>query len=126
MLKLISQFLIALVALEHLYILWLEMFAWETSGKKVFKGSLKDELFAPTRTLAANQGLYNGFLAAGLAWSLMIKDPAWQFNVSVFFLCCVSIAGVYGALSASRKIFFVQGLPAILALICTLLARFTA
>jgi hypothetical protein len=63
---LLSQILVALIALEHLYILWLEMFAWETTGKKVFKGAMRAELFAPTKVLAANQGLYNGFLAAGL------------------------------------------------------------
>ncbi len=113
----LSACLIGFVALEHLYILWLEMFAWETRGKKVFKGSLADELFKPTKTLAANQGLYNGFLAAGLIWSFFITDPAWKINVATFFLSCVAVAGVYGALTASKKIFFVQALPAIIALI---------
>ncbi len=112
----LGQVLLALVALEHLYILWLEMFAWETRGKKVFRGALRDELFAPTKVLAANQGLYNGFLAAGLIWSLLIADPVWSRHVAVFFLGCVAVAGVYGALTASRKIFFVQALPALLAL----------
>jgi len=115
--KTIGTILTAIVALEHLYILWLEMFAWETKGKEVFKGSLAPELFKPTKTLAANQGLYNGFLAAGLIWTFFITDNAWQTNVSVFFLSCVIIAGIYGALTASKKIFFVQALPAILALI---------
>lgn len=114
--QVISQVLIALVALEHLYMLWLEMFAWETRGKKVFRGALRDELFAPTKVMAANQGLYNGFLAAGLIWSLLIADPVWSRNVAVFFLGCVAVAGMYGALTASRKIFFVQALPALLAL----------
>lgn len=113
----------ALVALEHIYILWLEMFAWETRGKKVFKGSLAPEMFAPTKTLAANQGLYNGFLAAGLIWSLVIFDPIWSSNVAIFFLSCVIVAGLYGALTASRKIFFVQALPAIIAIILVLIAR---
>ena len=106
-----------IVALEHLYIMWLEMFAWETAGKKAFKGSLPDEMFKPTKTLAANQGLYNGFLAAGLIWSFFIEDPNWRFYVAVFFLSCVIVAGLYGAATASRKIFFIQALPALIALI---------
>lgn len=114
--SLVAQFLIALVALEHLYILYIEMFAWETLGKKTFKGSLPDQLFTPTKKLAANQGLYNGFLAAGLIWSFFISDPEWSFNVALFFLSCVLIAGIYGAVTAHRKIFFVQGMPALLAI----------
>lgn len=119
--KLISQLLIALVALEHLYILYMEMFAWETLGKKTFK-TLAPELFKPTKSLAANQGLYNGFLAAGLIWTFFVTDVIWQNNIAVFFLSCVIIAGLYGAYSASRRIFFVQALPAIIALLFTLLA----
>ena len=119
--ELISKILIAIVALEHLYILYMEMFAWETLGKKTFKGSLPDELFKPTKGLAANQGLYNGFLSAGLIWSLFIGDAVWAKNVAIFFLGCVIVAGIYGALSASRKIFFVQALPAIIALVFVLL-----
>lgn len=116
MTSIIAELLIGLVAIEHLYILWLEMFAWETMGKKTFKGSLPEALFTPTKTLAANQGLYNGFLSAGLIWTFFISDPAWHVNVAVFFLSCISIAGVYGGLTASRRIFFVQALPAMLAL----------
>lgn len=112
-----AKVLIALVAIEHLYILYMEMFAWETLGKKSFKGAMPDELFKPTKGLAANQGLYNGFLAAGLIWSLLIQDEFWARNVAVFFLCCVIVAGIYGAATASRKIFFVQALPAIVALV---------
>ena len=115
--QILSTILVALVALEHLYILYMEMFAWETLGKKTFKGSLPNELFKPTKKLAANQGLYNGFLAAGLIWSFFIENPEWQKNIQLFFLGCVIMAGIYGALSASRKIFFVQALPAILALV---------
>lgn len=121
--KLLAQVFTAIVAIEHIYILWLEMFAWETKGKKVFKGSLKEELFKPTKTLAANQGLYNGFLAAGLIWSFMISDTNWQANVAMFFLGCVVVAGVYGALTASKRIFFVQALPAIIAFLLVLLTR---
>ena len=115
--QIFSTILVALVALEHLYILYMEMFAWETLNKKTFKGSLPNELFKPTKKLAANQGLYNGFLAAGLIWSFFIENPEWQKNIQLFFLGCVIVAGIYGALTASRKIFFVQALPAILALV---------
>jgi putative membrane protein len=119
----LSKILIALVALEHLYILYMEMFAWETLGRKTFKGAMPDALFTPTKTMAANQGLYNGFLAAGLIWSLLISDARWSSNVALFFLGCVAVAGIYGAFSASRKIFYTQALPAIVALVVTLLVR---
>ena len=97
------------------------MFAWETFGKKTFKGSLPNELFKPTKKLASNQGLYNGFLSTGLIWSFFLENPEWQKNIQFFFLGCVIVAGIYGALTASRKIFFVQALPAILALATVLL-----
>jgi len=115
--QLLLQIFIGLIALQHIYILWLEMFAWENKGKKVFKGALAPELFKPTKTMAANQGLYNGFLAAGLIWSLFINDLLWQQNVALFFLSCVAIAGIYGAFTASRKIFFVQAMPALMAIV---------
>ena len=112
----IATLLIGLVALEHFYFLWLEMFVWETKGKKAFKGSLAPELFTPTKVLAANQGLYNGFLAAGLTWTFFISTHEWKTNIAAFFLICITIAGIYGALTASKKIFFIQALPAIIAL----------
>lgn len=115
--QLSAQILIALVALIHLFIVYLEMFAWETRGPKVFRGAFARELFKPTRVLAANQGLYNGFLAAGLIWSLFIADPAWARNVATYFLLCVCLAGLFGAATVSRKILLVQGLPAMLALL---------
>lgn len=118
---LISKVLIAIVAIEHFYIFYMEMFAWETLGKKTFKGALPDELFKPTKSLAANQGLYNFFLAAGLAWSLFIEDKNWSFNVAAFFLGCVIIAGCYGAYSAHKKIFYIQALPAIVAMLVLIL-----
>lgn len=121
--KLIANILIGIIALEHLYILYMEMFAWETLGKKTFKGALPDELFKPTKTLAANQGLYNGFLAAGLIWTFFISDEIWRTNISLFFLLCIAVAGLYGTLTASKKIFFVQTLPAIIALIVVLLVK---
>lgn len=111
----------ALVALIHIYILWLEMFAWTTRGRKVFKSFPKD-LFERTKTLAANQGLYNGFLAAGLIWSFFIAEPMWQDNVRYFFLGCVLIAGLYGAATADKKIFFVQSVPALIALLFVFLS----
>ena len=114
--EIIGRILIAIVALEHVYFLWLEMFAWETKGKEVFK-MLPPNLFKPTKVLAANQGLYNGFLAAGLIWTLFITNDLWSFYISVFFLSCVSVAGIYGALTASKRIFFVQALPAIITLV---------
>lgn len=106
------KIVIGIVALFHLYVMWLEMFAWTTKGPKTFKNFEKD-LFPKTKALAANQGLYNGFLAAGLIWTFFISNPEWRFNVSMFFLICVVIAGLYGALTADKKIFFVQGLPAL-------------
>lgn len=119
--KLIAEILIGLVAVEHIYILWLEMFAWTTKGRQTFK-SFPPDLFEPTKSLAANQGLYNGFLAAGLIWSLLIQDEAWRINVACFFLGCVIVAGVFGALTAQKSIFYVQALPAIVALLFILLA----
>ncbi|MBN2627312.1 MAG: DUF1304 domain-containing protein [Spirochaetales bacterium] len=95
------------------------MFAWETAGRKTFK-SLPEDIFESTRGLAANQGLYNGFLSAGLAWSFFISDARWSSNIRLFFLACVITAGVYGAISSSKKIFFMQALPAIIALILVL------
>lgn len=119
--EILSKILIVVIALEHLYIMYMEMFAWETLGKKIFKGSLSEDLFAPTKGLAKNQGLYNGFLAAGLIWSLLIKDEIWAENVAIFFLGSIIVAGIYGALTASKKIFFVQALPAIIAILLVLL-----
>ena len=114
---LITKTLIALIALEHLYILYMEMFAWETLGKKTFKGALPNDLFKPTKTLAANQGLYNGFLSAGLIWTFFIQDKQWSTNIALFFLGCVAIAGVFGTFTASKKIFYTQALPGIIILI---------
>lgn len=114
--QLAAQILIGIIAILHLYILWLEMFAWTTKAPKVFK-TIPKELFPQTKALAANQGLYNGFLAAGLIWSLCINDPQWKIYVAIFFLCCVIVAGIYGAATASKKILYVQSIPALIALI---------
>lgn len=117
--KILITILIGLVALLHLYFLWFEMFAWTTRGPKIFRNFPKD-LFKPTKALAANQGLYNGFLSAGLIWSFFIEDPVWKTNVALFFLICVVVAGVYGALTASKKIFVVQALPALITILLIL------
>lgn len=117
----IASVLTALVAIEHIYILWIEMFAWETVGKKTFR-TFPADLFTPTKAMAANQGLYNGFLAAGLIWSFFIADVAWSNNIRIFFLACVIVAGVFGAITAAKRIFYVQAMPAILALVFVLLS----
>ncbi|GAA0716977.1 DUF1304 domain-containing protein [Dokdonella soli] len=110
----IANVLVALVALLHIYFLVLEMFLWDTPyGRKTF--GLTPEFSAASKTLAANQGLYNGFLAAGLIWGLCLGASGW--HVKIFFLSCVIVAGLYGGWTVSRKIFFVQALPALLALI---------
>ena len=119
---LVSQILIGLVAVVHLYIFWFEMFAWTSRGKKVFK-SFPVDLFDKTKTLAANMGLYNGFLAAGLWWTFFIEDVIWSANVALFFLSCVVVAGIYGALTAERRIFFAQALPALVAIALLLFSR---
>ncbi|MBF4692380.1 DUF1304 domain-containing protein [Fusibacter ferrireducens] len=104
--------LVLLIALEHLFILWIEMFAWTTKGLNIVKDATPS-FMEQTKSMAANQGLYNGFLAVGLIWSLFITDIVWSYNVAFFFLGCVIVAGIFGALSASKSIFFKQALPAI-------------
>ena len=104
---------IGLVALLHAYFLVLEMFLWgKPFGRRVFRTT--PEYAAASKTLAANQGLYNGFLAAGLAWGLALG--AAGVEVKIFFLACVIVAGVFGAVTVSRNILFVQALPGIIAL----------
>ncbi|MEL0645055.1 DUF1304 domain-containing protein [Olleya sp. Ti.3.14] len=114
---------IGFVTLLHVYFLYFEMFAWETTGRKVFKNFPKS-LFKPTKSMAANQGLYNGFLAAGLLWTFFITNQYWQSNIRLFFLSCVAIAGIYGAMSVSKKIFFVQALPAIIGILLVLFINY--
>ena len=112
----LALILIGLIAILHIYIAWFEMFAWTSRGPKVFQSFPKD-LFEPTKTLAANQGLYNVFLAAGLIWALFIQDPVWQPRVATCFLLFVAAAGIYGAMTASKRILYIQAVPAVLALI---------
>ncbi|MHA7130459.1 DUF1304 domain-containing protein [Algoriphagus namhaensis] len=111
-----ANIIIGLVALLHLYFLYFEMFAWETVGRKIFRQYPK-EFFPKTKTLAANQGLYNGFLVAGLVWTFFISDPVWADRIALFFLGSVFVAGVYGAATASKKIFWIQGLPALVGMV---------
>ncbi|WP_296249873.1 DUF1304 domain-containing protein [uncultured Enterobacter sp.] len=114
----LATILIAVVAFIHLYILVLEMFLWNTrTGHKAF--NLSPKFAHETRALAANQGLYNGFLAAGLLWSLWLGEKG--SDVAIFFLTCVLIAGIFGAVTASRKILYVQAMPALAALLARLI-----
>lgn len=114
-----ADILIGLIALLHGYILVLEMFLWDKpAGLRAFGQSL--EAAKASKVLAANQGLYNGFLAAGLCWGLVLGEQGFQ--IKLFFLICVLVAGVFGALTASRKILFIQALPAALCLVLLALA----
>lgn len=119
--EILIKIVIGFVALLHLYFLYFEMFAWTTKGPKIFRNFKKD-LFEPTKSMAANQGLYNGFLAAGLIWTYFITDQAWAENIALFFLGCVLVAGLYGALTVSKRIFYVQGLPALIGIVLLLIS----
>ncbi len=111
----IANVLIALIALLHVYILILEMFLWEKpAGLRAFRNT--PEQAAITRVLAANQGLYNGFLAAGLFWGLWLGAAGTP--VKFFFLVCIAIAGIFGAATAAKKILYIQTLPALIAMAC--------
>jgi putative membrane protein len=118
---LIANSLVALVAALHVYFLILEMFLWtKPLGLRTFRNS--PEKAADSAVLAANQGLYNGFLAAGLIWGLIQRNAGFAFEIKVFFLLCVITAGIYGAATVSRRILFVQAAPAAIALILLWLA----
>tara|TARA_B100000767_G_scaffold79065_1_gene75739 strand:+ start:203 stop:571 length:369 start_codon:yes stop_codon:yes gene_type:complete len=113
--NLLANTLIFLVAISHIGILILEMFFWNHPiGQKIF--SMTPEVAASSSVLAMNQGLYNGFLAAGLFWGLLKK----RLDIKVFFLCCIVIAGIFGGITAKTSILFTQGLPALLAFILVL------
>ncbi|MDQ1537704.1 MAG: putative rane protein [Actinomycetota bacterium] len=117
----LAQILVGLVAVLHLGFLVLEMFLWNTPRGRATFGNTP-EFAAASATLAANQGLYNGFLSAGLVWSLVAADPV-GFQAKLFFLLCVIVAGLYGAKTVSARILFVQAVPAVLALVAVLLAH---
>lgn len=117
-LRLLAGALVALVALLHVGFLVLEMFFWDHHvGRKVFR--LEPEFATRSASLAANMGLYNGFLAAGLVWGLV----GVRNDVIIFFLCCVIVAGIYGGITVKKTIFITQGVPALLALALVLFTR---
>lgn len=120
--QLIARTLIGLNALIHAYIAWLEMARWGTSGPRVFP-DLPQVLFEQGGAMAANQGLYNGFLAAGLIWALFIKDAKWQRNVATCFLLFIAVAGVFGAVTVSFSALYAQTVPACAALAAVWMAR---
>ena len=111
----ISAILVGIVALEHIYILVLEMFMWTTPrAGKAF--GLTKAFAEESKSLAANQGLYNGFLAAGLIWGLFHPNSSFAHQIELFFLICVAVAAIYGSMTVKRSILLVQGLPAFVAL----------
>jgi len=117
----VAMILVGLVALLHLYIMLLEVLVWDTPrGQKAF--NLTPEFARQTKVLAINQGVYNGFLAAGLIWGLVHPDPAIAWQIQLFFLACVAVAGIIGAVTSSRKILFIQTVPAMIAIIAIWLA----
>ncbi|WP_373568226.1 DUF1304 domain-containing protein [Bradyrhizobium cajani] len=117
----IANVLVALVAILHVFFLTLEMFLWDKPlGLKVFRNT--PEKAEITKVLAANQGLYNGFLAAGLVWGLLHGNPAFAFQIKAFFLLCVIVAGAYGAATVSTRILLVQAAPAVIALLALYVA----
>lgn len=118
---LIIRLIAGLVAAIHGYIMWLEMFAWTTRGPKAFNKPVAE--LEKSKTLAANQGLYNGFLAAGLIWTFFISNYYWQSNITLFFLICVAVAGCYGAFTVTKKIFYIQAAPALVGIILILINR---
>lgn len=117
----LATILVGLVALIHIYIVVLEMFLWtRPAGRKAF--GLTPEFAEATKVLAANQGLYNGFLAAGLVWGLVHPVPEFAWQIQLFFLACVAAAGIFGGVTASRKIVLVQTLPAVVAIVAVVFA----
>ena len=119
MIYIASIIVVALIALLHVYILILEMFLWDKpAGLRAFNQT--QERASATKVLAANQGLYNGFLAAGLFWGLSLGTDGT--SVKIFFLLCILIAGIYGAITANKKILFIQAVPAAIGLVLVLLS----
>lgn len=114
--RVIALVLIGAIAALHFYIAWFEIFSWTTRGPKVFT-DFPDELFGQTVEMAANQGIYNAFLAVGLVWALLIKDRNWQVNVATCFLLFVCVAGLFGSLTVTSRTLFIQTLPALTALV---------
>ncbi len=120
--KTVGLVLVALIAVLQFYIAWFEMFAWTSRGPKIFD-TFPPELFEQTIQLAANQGIYNAFLAVGLVWSLFIKEEKWQFNIAVCFLVFVAVAGVVAAMTVALKSGLPQFIPASIALVLLIYSR---
>jgi putative membrane protein len=119
--SIVAALLVALVALIHIYIVVLEMFLW-TRPRTLKAFGITLDFAQQTKSLAANQGLYNGFLAAGLIWGLLHPAPELRWQIEMFFLACVAVAGIYGAATAKRSILFVQTVPAVIAMIVVVMA----
>ncbi len=119
--NLAAKIVAGFVAVEHVFILIMEMFLWRTLGAKIFK--LTPEFAEQSANLAMNQGLYNGFLAAGLVWALLYKDANIARQIGLFFLGCIVVAGVFGAATAKLSILFTQGLPAFIGFVLWYLAK---
>lgn len=116
----VSVILVSIVALIHIYILYLEMFLWATpKGQKAFGTTA--QVAKDSKSLAFNQGLYNGFLAAGLIWGMLYPDEAVGRHIELFFLGCVLIAGIVGSLTAKKSILYIQALPALIAILVVLM-----
>ena len=120
--RIAALILVALIAALHFYIAWFEIFAWTSRGPAIF-GTLPPDLFAQTTQLAASQGIYNAFLAIGLVWPLLIRDPKWQFNVAACFLSFVAMAGVMAAFTVALKSGLPQFVPSVIALALLVLSQ---
>ena len=114
--EILTQVFVAIVLVEHLLFFYEESFAWTTLGPKVF-GRRPEGFYKSTKSLVSNQGVYNAFLSAGLIWGFFVDEHPWKLYIWIFFLSCVIVAGIWGAMTVSRKIFIVQAGPAIIALI---------
>lgn len=115
-----GNIMVGIVAAIHLYIVYLEMFAWTTpKGLRIF--AMTQEVADASKTLAANQGLYNGFLAAGLIWGLLHPNAVFGQQIQIFFLAAVMVAALYGGITVKKSILFMQGLPALIGLVLVLL-----
>ena len=120
-----ENILIILIAIECFYIQWIEMVSWSTKGASIFPEP-EPGFFDKTKSMAANQGLYNGFLGAGLICSAIISDPIWKLRASAFFLICIIIAGIFGAISVTKSIFIKQSIPSLIVLLALFVIYYLA
>ena len=119
----IKLILVALIAIEHLFFMWMQLFNWQSLGGKMVR-TLPKGLYNFTRKIVANQGVYNGFIAAGLIWSLIISEHSWSTNIQAFFLTFIIIAGFFGGITISKKIFYLQSIPAMICLFLVITSYF--